>query len=309
MIQKVYNTFPSCDGIHQIHYFCIAPEKPKAIVQIEHGVAEHIGRYVTFALKLAEQGYAVFADDHLGHGKSIASEDELVWFAEKDGWKLVCEDVWKLHDIAVKHFPNIPFVLMGHSMGSFIARTVAIDHSKEMDGLIISGTGHQGVLTIGAGKAVCAIEKLRMGSKGRSRLVNSVAFGSYNKAFKPNRTTHDWLTRDEREVDKYIQDPLCGADATVGLFGDMLTGLNIIRQSKNIQKMRSDLPIYMLSGEKDPVGSMGKGVQMVYVLMKANGLADVTLRMYKDGRHELLNGPDRKTVVKELLGWLDEKIK
>lgn len=309
MISKEYNTFSSSDGVHHIHYFCIAPEKPKAIIQIEHGVAEHIERYVTFATKLAEQGYAVFADDHLGHGKSVASEDELVWFAEKDGWQLVCEDVWKLHDIAVERFPGIPYVLMGHSMGSFMVRTVAIEHSEQIDGLIISGTGHQSAPIIGAGKVACAIEKLRMGSKGRSKLVNNIAFGSYNKAFKPNRTTHDWLTRDEREVDKYIKDPLCGVDAAVGLFGDMLTGLNFIRKSKNIRKMRRDLPIYMFSGDKDPVGDMGKGVQMVYVLFKANGLADVTLRLYKDGRHEMLNGPDRKLVAKELVKWLDEKIK
>lgn len=306
---KEFNTYASSDGEHQIHYFCIAPESPKAIIQIAHGVAEHIERYVVFAIKLAQQGYAVFANDHLGHGKTAANEDELVWFADKNGWELVCEDVWKLHDIAVKRFVDVPYVLMGHSMGSFIARTVAIAHSNELDGLILSGTGHQSAPLIGAGRLACALERLRMGSRGRSKLVNSVAFGSYNKAFKPNRTTHDWLTRDEREVDKYIQDLLCGADATVGLFNDMLTGLDFIRKSKNIRKMRSDLPIYMFSGDKDPVGDMGKGVQMVYVLFKANGLADVTLRLYKDGRHEMLNGPDKKLVTKELVKWLDEKVK
>ena len=306
---KEFNTYASSDGEHQIHYFCIAPESPKAIIQIAHGVAEHIERYVVFAIKLAQQGYAVFANDHLGHGKTAANEDELVWFADKNGWELVCEDVWKLHDIAVKRFADVPYVLMGHSMGSFIARTVAIAHSNELDGLILSGTGHQSAPLIGAGRLACALERLRMGSRGRSKLVNSVAFGSYNKAFKPNRTTHDWLTRDEREVDKYIQDLLCGADATVGLFNDMLTGLDFIRKSKNIRKMRSDLPIYMFSGDKDPVGDMGKGVQMVYVLFKANGLADVTLRLYKDGRHEMLNGPDKKLVTKELVKWLDEKVK
>ncbi len=307
MTTKEFDTFASSDEIHQIHYFCIAPEKPRAVIQIEHGVAEHIGRYVAFATKLAEEGYAVFADDHLGHGKTVNSEEELVWFAEKDGWSLVCQDVWKLHDIAVQRYPGIPFILMGHSMGSFIARTVALEHSRELDGLIISGTGHQSAPIIWAGKAACLIEKLRMGSKGRSKLINQLAFGSYNKVFKPNRTAYDWLTREEREVDKYIQDPLCGADVTVGLFHDMLMGLNIIRQSKNLRRMRRDLPIYMFSGDKDPVGGMGKGVSMVYALMKANGLADVTLHLYKDGRHELLNGPDRKRVVKELLSWLDQK--
>lgn len=309
MITKEFSTFISSDGIHNIHYFCIAPEKPKAIVQIAHGLAEHVERYITFAIKLAEQGFAVFAGDHLGHGKSIDSEDELVWFAEKDGWKLVCQDVWKLHDIAVERFPNIPYVLMGHSMGSFIARALAAERSKELDGLILCGTGHQSALMIGFGKVVHGIEKLRLGSKGRSKLINSGTIGTYNKAFKPSRTPCDWLTRDEREVDKYIKDPLCGKDMTVGLFGDLVEGQNFIRKSQNIRKMRSDLPIYMFSGDKDPVGKMGKGVQMVYVLFKANGLQNVTLKLYPDGRHEMLNGPDRKLVVKELVKWLDERIK
>lgn len=308
-IEKKYGSFPSNDGIHKIHYMSICPKEPKAVIQIEHGIAEHIERYVGFASRLAACGYAVFADDHLGHGGSVESEDEYCWFAEKDGWHTVCRDVWALHDIAVKSFPNIPYVLMGHSMGSFIARTVAIEHSNDIDALVISGTGHQNGAVIAGGKLVCAIEDLRIGSKGRSNLVDKLAFSAYNKRFSPNRTEFDWLSRDAAEVDKYIADPLCGFKATVGIFSDMLDGLNIIRQGRYLKKMRSDLPVYILSGSADPVGSMGKGVKKVCSLLKKKAhISKLTLKLYESGRHELLNGPDRETVTEELIDWLDNTI-
>ena len=302
-------TFISSDGIHNINCFAIYPESPKAILQIEHGVAEHIERYVSFANKMAESGFAVFADDHLGHGKTISQNDEMCWFSETDGWKHVCDDVVKLRLIATEMFPNIPFVLMGHSMGSFIARTVAINYSDLIDALVLSGTGHQDGLIIKLGKMVASIEKARNGgSKGKSPIIESLAFGAYNKKFAPNRTTHDWLTRDEKEVDKYIADSLCGMSVTIGLFEDMLTGFDYIRMPDNVSKIRKDLPIYMLSGDKDPVGDMSKGVITVYNLYKKCGIDDVTLKLYKDGRHELLNGPDREIVINELTEWLNTKI-
>lgn len=302
-------TFLSSDAVHNINCFAIYPDNPKAILQIEHGVAEHIERYVPFAEKMAEQGFAVFADDHLGHGKSFTNQDEMCWFAENDGWHLICEDVVKLRKIATDMFPEIPFILMGHSMGSFIARTVAIDHSDLIDALVLSGTGHQSGLIIGLGKTVARFEKGRLGtSKGRSNIIENLAFGAYNKKFAPNRTTHDWLSRDEKEVDKYIADPLSGSNVSVGLFYDMLSGLDYIRRPKNISKIRKDLPIYIFSGDKDPVGDMGKGVKTVYNLYLGSEIKDVSLKLYPEGRHELLNGPDREQVTVELTNWLNNKI-
>lgn len=301
--------FLSSDGIHNINCFAIYPESPKAILQIEHGVAEHIERYVAFAEKMAQHGFAVFADDHLGHGKTASNSDELCWFSETDGWKHICDDVIKLREYATNMFGGIPFVLMGHSMGSFMVRTVAIDHSDLIDALIISGTGHQGGLIIKLGKMVASIEKARNGgSKGKSPLIENLAFGAYNKNFSPNRTTHDWLTRDNDEVDKYIADSLCGMSVTVGLFSDMLTGFDYIRKPKNVSKIRKDLPVYMFSGDKDPVGDMTKGVKTVYELYRDCGIKDVELKLYPQGRHEMLNGPDREQVINDLKKWLDTKI-
>lgn len=299
-------TFLSADGVHAVHCFCVAPEQPKAILQIEHGIAEHIERYIRFAERMAAAGYAVFADDHLGHGKTAKNEEELLWFAERDGWTLVCRDVLTLREQALSRFPGLPFLLMGHSMGSFIVRTVALDHSDLLDGLIISGTGHQSGPVIFAGKTVAAMETRRLGSAHtKSKLVSDLAFSAYNKKFAPNRTAHDWLTRDEAEIDRYEADPLCGGDPTIGLFRDMLTGLDQIRRKNNIRKMRPDLPVYFMSGEADPVGGMSKGVKTVYRLFKKRGMTDLTLRLYPKGRHELLNGPDRDRVITELTAWTD----
>lgn len=307
-IKKEYGKFCSNDGIHSINYFMVYPENPKAIVQIEHGIAEHIERYNEIAYALAEHGFAVFADDHLGHGKSAEKDEERCWFADKNGWQIVCDDVWTLKNIACEKFPEVPYVLMGHSMGSFIARTVAISHSNDIDALVISGTGYQPGFMIAGGKLISGIEQLFIGTKGKSKVIDAVEFSGYRKAFAPNRTNYDWLTRDERIVDKYIADPLCGVDVSVGLFRDMLSGLDIIRKPDNIAKIRKDLPIYMFSGTKDPVGQMGKGVRQVFDLYKNAGIEDVTLKLYEGGRHEMLNGPDKNLVTKELIEWLDEKI-
>ena len=307
-IKKEYGKFLSSDGIHNINYFYVYPDMPKGIVQIEHGIAEHIERYNEIAYKLAEAGYAVFADDHLGHGKSVEKEDEICWFADKDGWQTVCDDVWSLKNIASEKFPGLPYVLMGHSMGSFIARTVAVYHSEKIDSLVLSGTGFQPGFIIAGGKLISGIEKLFIGSKGKSKVIDAVEFSGYRKAFAPNRTNYDWLTRDEKVVDAYIADPLCGCDVSVGLFRDMLSGLDIIRKKENVEKIRKDLPIYIFSGANDPVGQMSKGVKKVFDLYKAVGIKDVTLRLYEGGRHEMLNGPDKEMVTEELVAWLDKTV-
>lgn len=311
-VGRVYEKFKSSDGIHDINYFYMrdynGAEKPRAIIQLEHGIAEHIERYYMFGYELSKAGFVVFANDHLGHGKLVTDENEQCWFSKKNGWEHVCNDVWKLHDIAVNLFPGIPYILMGHSMGSFIVRTVVLSHSEDIDGLVLSGTGHQNGLMIKGGKFLSAIEKAIIGSKGKSKIIDMVEFEGYRKSFSPRRTDFDWLSRDEYEVDKYIKDPLCGNPVSVGLFRDMLSGLDIIRKPKNIEKIRKDIPIYMFSGASDPVGQMSKGTKKVYDLYKSAGINDVTLRLYENGRHEMLNGPDRKQVMAELIEWLNKKI-
>lgn len=308
-IQREDFSFLSSDGVHQIHCFCIRPEHPTAVLQVEHGLSDHVERYLSFAEAMARAGYAVFADDHLGHGKSTNSADEQAWFAPKNGWNLICRDASHLTDLAKERYPDLPIVLMGHSMGSFLARTVILDHSDRYAALVLSGTAHKNGLVLGIGKALAKTVAFCHGNNQyRSKLINQIGLGVYNRPFAPNQTPFDWVSRDTETLSRYEADPCCYPMQTVGLFFDMFTGLNIIRQPKEIAKMRKDLPIYLMSGDRDPVGDMGKGVKTVEKLYRKAQLNDVTLRLYPDNRHELLNDFDREQVIADLLDWLADRL-
>lgn len=303
-------TYLSTDGINTICGFAVYPENPKMIVQIAHGIAEHSARYLDFARALAERGIAVFAEDHLGHGETANAKEKLGWFAEKDGWQTVINDILTLKSIAKEKFPNIPFVLMGHSMGSFLARNIAILKSNEIDALVLSGTGNQAPPVIAVGKIAAKLEGWRLGSPNKgSQLINNLAFSAYNKKFAPNKTPYDWLSNDLAEIEKYVLDEKCGFLPTPSIFYDMLCGLSVIGKKSEVAKVRPDLPILLFSGDKDPVGAMGKGVNAVYNLYKKSGLQNVTLKLYKGGRHELLNDSYKDEVINDLCNWLDENVK
>lgn len=298
--------YTSADGKSRVNAFGIYPAQPRLILQIVHGIAEHIDRYLPFAKQLAEAGIAVFAEDHLGHGKTAADDSALGWFAEQDGWDTVCKDIGQLSRIAREQFPGIPFILFGHSMGSFLSRTIALDHSKELDGLVLSGTGWQPGVMIRLGRTVARLEAKRLGSPyQQSERIDRLAFSAYNKKFAPVQTDFDWLTNDPAEIEKYIQDDRCGFAPSPSLFLDMLDGLDRIRRPENLKKIRKDLPVYLFSGDHDPVGDMGKGVRKVYRAYLAAGLTNVELKLYPNGRHELLNDRFRDEVRDDLLDWLN----
>lgn len=303
-------TYPSSDGINTVSGFALYPENPKMILQIVHGIAEHSARYLDFANSLAEMGIAVFAEDHLGHGETANAKEKLGWFAESGGWQKVIDDVLTLKGIAKEKFPNIPYVLMGHSMGSFLARHIAIQKSNEIDALVLSGTGNQAPPIIALGKIAAKFEGLRLGSPNKgSELINTLAFAAYNKKFAPNKTPYDWLSNDLAEIEKYVLDEKCGFLPTPSIFYDMLTGLSVIGKKSEVEKVKKDLPILIFSGDKDPVGAMGKGVKKVYELYKKAGAQNVTLKLYEGGRHELLNDSYKDEVITDLINWLDENIK
>lgn len=303
-------TYPSCDGINTVFGFAVYPENPKIILQIAHGIAEHSARYFEFAKALAQRGIAVFAEDHLGHGETANAKEKLGWFAKENGWQKVITDILTLKQIAKEKFPNTPYVLMGHSMGSFLARHIAILKSNEIDALVLSGTGNQSPPVIALGKVAAKFEGLRLGSANKgSELINSLAFSAYNKKFAPNKTPYDWLSNDLAEVEKYVLDEKCGFLPTPSIFYDMLTGLSVIGKKCEVKKVKKDLPILIFSGDKDPVGAMGKGVKTVYELYKKAGLEKVTLKLYEGGRHELLNDSYKDEVITDLLNWLDENLK
>ena len=280
-------------------------EQPKAIVQIVHGIAEHILRYDHFATFLTAHGYAVVAEDHMGHGGTLAKDDVRGYF--EGGWMQAVANVKRLHDHTVEEYPGLPYYFLGHSMGSFLLRTYLYTYPDALDGAILSGTGWESAATLRAGLALCKLEQLRLGEKKVSPLLNDIMFGTYNRAFRPNRTTHDWVCSVDSVVNAYLADPLCGFDATVGLARDMLTGIRMNEQPENLQAMNQALPVLFISGAQDPVGHMAKGVLHCIDAFKRAGLRDVTIRIYPKARHEILNEFNRDEVYADVLLWLKSR--
>ena len=302
--------FESSTGINKIHVKkCMPDTAPKAVVQIAHGIAEHAERYADFMYFLAENGYAVYANDHLGHGKSVQIGSEKGIFAEKDGWSYVVKDMVKLHDLAAQENPGLPYVLFGHSMGSFLTRNYIIDYPGKYDYVILSGTGHQDPLMIRGGTAIAELLVRINGPRGDGQKLNDIAFGSYLSRIENPRTPFDWLSRDEKAVDAYIADPMCGFVCKVSLYRDMMKGIKYITSKANIAKMNKEKPVYFMSGEADPVGDYGEGVSKAYKAFCGAGLHDLMIRLYPEGRHEMLNELNKDAVYKDILDWLNDRIK
>lgn len=301
--------FQSSTGRTSIHALkCVPDGKPRAVVQIAHGIAEHIDRYRPFMEFLADNGFVAAGNDHLGHGKSIRVPEEQGFFAEKDGWWRAVDDMDKLHDIMSKEYPELPYVLFGHSMGSFLTRTYLIKHPDKYDGVILSGTGHQSPALVLGGNAAASVMAKLNGAMGDGTKLDSLAFGSYLSNIENPRTKFDWLSRDAEQVDKYIADPLCGFVGKIGLYRDMMQGIKFITDKKNIAQMNKEKPVYFMSGDGDPVGDYGKGVERAYKAFCDAGLHDVFMRLYPGGRHEMLNETNKEQVYQDILNWLNEKI-
>lgn len=298
--------FLSSDGKTKIHCEEWIPEgEPKAVLQIVHGIAEYIGRYNDFAYFLAENGIAVVGEDHLGHGKSVAEGAPRIYFADSDGWNKVVSDVHILRGKTGGKFPDVQYFLMGHSMGSFLARTYLIKYPGDVNGAVIMGTGHLGAPVLSAGKAIGKILEKTVGRKKTSGIVMELTLGGYARKIKNARTFFDWLSVNEENVDRYIADPMCGEDITVGLFLDMLSGMDFIGKQKNVDKMDVSKPVLFIAGEKDPVGDFGKGVKTAYNSFKKSGAENITCKFYPNVRHEILNEDCRQEVYEYILNWLN----
>ena len=299
-------TFPSSDGVHAVSARWWSPEgTPRAVVQLVHGISEYIGRYDAFARFLARQGFAVVGHDHLGHGRTAKDPSEFGWFADKDGWKYVLEDTHALFLRAREAYPDLPYFLMGHSMGSFVVRGCLIFWPGTVDGAILSGTGPEPPLTVAAGRVLSALLTRLRGPRAHSALLDGLSMGRYNRLFRPNRTGADWISRDTAVVDAYCADPLCRFLPTVSMFHDMMVGLQLLAKRENLRRMDPDTPVYFFSGDKDPVGACGKGVQKVAGWFRSAGVKDVTVKLYPEGRHEMLNELGREQVYGDVLAWLE----
>lgn len=304
--------FLSSDGKTQLYACLWIPDekiKFRGVLQIAHGVAEHIGRYDDFARYLNQQGIVVAGHDHLGHGQSLPEGGIPVYFGEENGWTHAVDDIHGLHEILAKRFKRLPHLIMGHSMGSFLTRTYLIRYPGEKKVAIIMGTGWQPGYMLTGGSLIAKRFYYKNGGSSTSDFVTALAFGGYNRAFAPNRTGFDWLSADPENVDRYIADPLCGADATVGLFRDMLGGIRFNQKPANLKKMDTSMPVLFIAGEDDPVGAMGKGVKRSCAAFQKAGMQDVTLKLYPGLRHEILNEkPMQQTVYADIHDWLSRYI-
>lgn len=301
--------FNSSTGKNKIHArMCVPDAEPRAIVQIIHGIAEYIDRYDEFMSFLADNGIIAVGTDHLGHGKSIESEEQTGFFAYDNGWDYVVRDEEVLRIAMHENYPELPIIVFGHSMGSFMTRTLLIRYPDAFNAAIISGTGNQGAALVNGGLFMGNLVTGLKGAHHYSKFLNNLAFGSYNKIYDNPKTEYDWLSRDEANVQKYIDDPLCGFIPSCSLFRDMMTGVKFITNKKNLTAMNKDMPVYFMSGDMDPVGECGKGVQKAYNNFLEAGMKDVSIKLYPGGRHEMLNEINKDEVYTDILAWLESKI-
>lgn len=273
---------------------------PKAVIIISHGMTEHIGRYGHVAHHFNEQGFIVYGDDHRGHGQTGKKQGQLGYIAEEDGFRLLVEDLHLLLKHVQKMHPSLPIFIFGHSMGSFIARNFIQDHSTEVDGVILSGSGYFPAVTAKVGLELAALQE----PTKESALMDRLIFGSYNNKILNRLTSFDWLSRDRKVVEEYIRDPLSGYIPTAGFFVDLLSGILSMQDEKKNENIRKDLPLLFISGDADPVGNYGKGVFQAAESYMEAGLENIIVALYPEARHELHNEINKGEVFHLIDDWL-----
>lgn len=306
-IQILKKEIPSTDKIHTLRGVLFLPEgEIKAVLQISHGMVEHIGRYKPFMTYLAENGFAVFGHDHIGHGATAENDEELGYFAEKDGWKTVIDDVHAFGSAVMQEFPGKKHFLLGHSMGSFIARNAAAKYPEDFDAFIIMGTGGPNPAS-DLGLFLTSFIKCVKGGKHISTLADKAAFSTYNKKTGSDNP-YAWLTHDEEMLTAHDADKYCMFKFTVSAMHDLVKLQKEANLKKWFRSVNKDMPIFIVSGDEDPVGGYGRGVKKVYERLSAAGVRDVTLKLYPGMRHEILNEVGRDEVESDILHWMDSKI-
>lgn len=292
-----------------IHFCRWTPEgQPKGVVQIVHGIAEFVERYDEFAVFLNSLGYLVVAEDHMGHGQSIGKGGIRGYF--HGGWPAAVEDTFQLMKDTMAEFPGIPYVLFGHSMGSFMVRTILAKHPESgISAAVICGTGWQPGPVLKLGKGVGKLMCRRVGEQNPSARLQTIVFGGYNSHVEHPRTDYDWLTRDNKIVDAYVEHPLCGFTASAGLLRDMLSGMEYIQTPKNLARMKKDLPVLFIAGGEDPVGNFGKGVEQAGAAFRRAGMERVDVKIYPLCRHEILNEINRQDIYQYVAAWIRENAK
>lgn len=308
MITKRRYYIPSSTGEDMVHVVEWEPDgEVKGILQIAHGVREHMGRYERFALYMAEKGFLVIGNDHLGHGETAAPYNKFGYFAPKDGSGYAVRDMRRVFLRAKKKYPDVPYILLAHSMGSFFARRYAANYGKELDGLILLGTGGKPRWMLRFGCFLLNVIESVKDEYSRSWIMEQVCFALYNCRISHRRTPVDWLSRSPKEVDRFQNDPLCQFTLTLNGYRSLFESIHYGQKWKNIRRIPKRLPILIMSGAEDPVGDYGRTVRTVAKWYKLAGIRDVTCRIYRDARHELLNEIEYEKAQQAIWKWIRER--
>ncbi|MCH5147966.1 MAG: alpha/beta hydrolase [Clostridiales bacterium] len=306
-MENIY--YPSKDGKNTIHACIWRPVgEIKGAVQIIHGMAEYAERYSPFAEFLAENGYLVCAEDHLGHGKSAKSEEDLGYFCDQRDIEIVISDIRELQLLIQEKTGTIPYFVLGHSMGSFFCRAYISMFGTDVSGAIVMGSGFKGKPLLNTALFMVNLNALFKGWRNRSKFINNLAFGGYNKKIKPVKTENDWLSVNPENVDIYQADPLCGYKFTNNGYKILFSIIKRACSSKTIKSTPKVLPVLLVAGEDDPVGDYGKGVLKTHQKFKAAGIKDLSVKLYSNSRHEILNDYCKDEVYKDILVFLNSHI-
>lgn len=304
-MQKQEFNYLSSNGSTLIHCVKWVPENPIGVIQIVHGITEHIDRYEEFASYMVNQGYIVIGNDHLGHGKSIITDKPKMFIGELGSWNYLVKDINTLYEIITEEY-KLPIYLIGFSLGSFVSRHYLIDYNPFYQKAILVGTGIQPNIVLNILKLIVKGEVKKIGVENTSKFIRELSFGTYNKQIKDAKTDYDWLTSSEEEINKYINDPLVGKDTTGSLFYELLDGMVYTSKLSNIKKMK-ELPILLLSGLDDPVGSKGNGVKKLENIYKKNNI-DVSLKLYEGKRHDLFHETNKLEVFNDILTYIKKEL-
>lgn len=280
----------------------------RAVVQVVHGMAEHGARYARLAQALVSRGYAVYAPDLPGHGRSVRSDDELGHVDDRDGWQQTLISINAVRSLAEREHPGAPYVMLGHSRGSFLLQDYLVEHGRGLAAAVFSaGSGDMGPLRA-VGTALLQLEALWYGRAHRSVIADTLTFKDFNRHFKPARTDFDWLSRDTGEVDAYLADPRCGFRCSTALWLELMAMGARMHDPQRLARVPKALPVLLINGTRDPACRFERGARALERLYQRAGLEDVELKLYADARHELLNDSCRDQVTQDLVRWLEGRI-
>ena len=301
-------SFASQDGVQVFVRLWLPDSAPTAVLQIAHGMGEHGGRYEALAERATAQGFLVCAHDHRGHGRSVVDGEALGHMGDDDAFNRAVADVHQLAGMLRDKYGVLPRALLGHSMGSFMVQQLLWQHPSDADAFVLSATNGPPPPIAAVGKKLARVERMRLGGRGHSKLIDEMTFRAFNRKFAPNRTRFDWLSRDDAQVDAYIADPLCGFECSVQSWIDLLDALDALTHPNQLARIPKHKPIYVFAGTADAVGDMGRGPRRLVDLYRGAWLTDVALRLYDGGRHEMLNEVNRDEVTADLLAWLTRSL-